>query len=196
MELDLPESKDRLTYDELLQRESPEASPPVRPDNLPRRRSEPPVTNRHQATETKVEPRSFAGIEQRRPQALAVDAKPTAQWPQEGRGQLMNTEPIMKLPALPAVAKASATTTETPAVGKRLIRLADLFALLDVGRATGHRLIASGKIGPCAIRLTPATVRFDAEEVDTWLSTRRPDGNLYDAKSWPAVWERIQRKRS
>ena len=108
----------------------------------------------------------------------------------------MDTQPIMKLPAPTADAPVRATTVKAPAVSKRLIRLADLFALLDVPRATGHRLIASGKIGPCAIRLTPATVRFDAEEVDTWLSTRRPDGNLHDAKSWPAVWERIQRKRS
>jgi predicted DNA-binding transcriptional regulator AlpA len=80
-------------------------------------------------------------------------------------------------------------------IGKRLIRLGDLFALLDVGKATGHRLIAAGKIGPRAIRLTSACVRFDADEVSAWLSERRPDGSLYDARSWPAVWEMLKKRR-
>ena len=89
-----------------------------------------------------------------------------------------------------------AHVVETPAVTKRLIRLADLFALLDVSKPTGHRLIAAGKIGPRAIRLSSACVRYDVEEVDAWLSTRRPDGNLYDAKNWLPMWEAIKRKRN
>jgi predicted DNA-binding transcriptional regulator AlpA len=99
-------------------------------------------------------------------------------------------EPVVKLhtPDL-------APDAETPAVVRRLIRLADLFALLDVSKPTGHRLIAAGKIGPRAIRLTSACVRFDGDEVNCWLSTRRPDGSLHDAKSWPPTWEMIQRKR-
>ena len=85
---------------------------------------------------------------------------------------------------------------ETHTAGKRLIRLGDLFALLDVKKATGHRLIAAGKIGPRALRLTSACVRFDATEVEAWLSTRKPDGNLHDAMSWPPVWEAISRRRN
>ena len=42
-----------------------------------------------------------------------------------------------------------ANVVEPPTVAKRLIRLTDLFALIDVSKATGHRLIAIGKIGPC-----------------------------------------------
>jgi len=81
------------------------------------------------------------------------------------------------------------------AVGKRLIRLRDLFAMLDVSKPTGHRLLAAGKIGPTPIRLTSACVRFDASEIDAWLSTRRPDGSLYDAKSWPPLWDMIKRRK-
>ena len=118
----------------------------------------------------------------------------------------MSTEPTLKLhsqemasgdtgdtPSSKPVPEAQ--SVETPAVSKRLIRLADLFALLDVSKPTGHRLIAAGKIGPRAIRLTSACVRYDAEEVYAWLSTRRPDGNLYDAKNWPPKWEAIRRKQ-
>ena len=85
---------------------------------------------------------------------------------------------------------------ETPAVGKRLIRLADLFALLDVSKPTGHRLLAAGKIGPRPIRLTSACVRFDADEVSVWLSTRKADGNLHDARTWAPVWESMRKRRS
>jgi predicted DNA-binding transcriptional regulator AlpA len=79
-------------------------------------------------------------------------------------------------------------------LGNRLIRLRDLFAMLDVSKPTGHRLLAAGKVGPRAIRLTSACVRFDAEEVATWLKARKPDGSLYDAKGWPPIWEMIQKK--
>lgn len=112
----------------------------------------------------------------------------------------MSAEPIVKLhtptddPAANNPAP-DARAVELPTSPKRLIRLADLFALLDVSKPTGHRLIAAGKVGPRAIRLTSACVRYCAEEVDAWFSTRRPDGNLHDAKSWPAVWEAIQRRR-
>jgi predicted DNA-binding transcriptional regulator AlpA len=114
----------------------------------------------------------------------------------------MNVEPaVVKLHAPTTDAPAGnpapeASTVEAPAIGKRLIRLADLFAALDVSRPTGHRLIAAGKIGPRAIRLTSACVRYDSDEVSSWLSTRRPDGNLHDARSWPEVWKMMQRKRN
>jgi len=111
----------------------------------------------------------------------------------------MTVEPVVKLhapaPEIPASDPAHEARIVESAVGnKRLIRLKDLFDLLDVSKPTGHRLIAAGKIGPRAIRLTSACVRFCAEEVDAWLSTRRPDGNLHDTKTWPAVWEMIRRK--
>jgi len=88
-----------------------------------------------------------------------------------------------------------ANVVEKPAEPKRLIRLADLFALLDVSKPTGHRLISAGKIGPRAIRLTPGCVRFDRDEVDAWIAIRKPDGNLHDARTWPAVWELLKKKR-
>jgi predicted DNA-binding transcriptional regulator AlpA len=111
----------------------------------------------------------------------------------------MHAEPAVKLHPPAAGAPASDPAPETHAVevvtvGKRLIRLKDLFTRLDVSKPTGHRLIAAGKIGPRAIRLTPATVRYDADEVDAWLSTRKSDGNLHDATSWPPGWESLKRK--
>ena len=112
----------------------------------------------------------------------------------------MTHEPAVRLHTPTANTSASDPAPEahamaTPANGKRLIRLADLFAQLNVSKPTGHRLIAAGKIGPRAIRLTAACVRFSADEVDAWLSARKPDGNLHDAKSWPPIWEMIQRNR-
>ena len=90
----------------------------------------------------------------------------------------------------------AAGAVEATPVAKRLIRLADLFAALVVSKPTGHRLLAAGKIGPRPIRLTPACVRFDADEVDAWLSTRKADGNLHDARTWAAVWESVRKRRS
>lgn len=112
----------------------------------------------------------------------------------------MHAEHAVKLHSLTTDTAASdpapeARTVETPTAAKRLIRFADLFALLDVSKPTGHRLLAAGKVGPRPIRLTPACVRFDANEVDAWLSTKKPDGNLHDARTWSAVWEAIQRKK-
>jgi predicted DNA-binding transcriptional regulator AlpA len=78
---------------------------------------------------------------------------------------------------------------------KRLIRLRDLFAMLDVSKPTGHRLLAAGKIGPRPIRLTSACVRFDVDEVNIWLSARRPDGTLHDTKTWPSAWDTIKRRK-
>jgi predicted DNA-binding transcriptional regulator AlpA len=111
----------------------------------------------------------------------------------------MPAKPIVKMhaPAVDAAAsnlKPAIYVSGTEASGKRLIRLADLFAQLSVSKATGHRLIAAGKIGPKAIRLTSACVRYDADEIDAWLTTRKPDGDLHDAASWPMIW--FQQKRS
>ena len=87
-----------------------------------------------------------------------------------------------------------AAATATPALSKRLIRLADLFALIDVSKPTGHRLLAAGKIGPRPLRLTPAIVRFDALEVEQWLRHRQQDGSLHDMQSWAPVWDALKRK--
>lgn len=101
--------------------------------------------------------------------------------------QHLNVEPVTNAPS----------TTSTQGIKSpsksRLIRLADLFALLSVSKPTGHRLIAAGKIGPRAIRLTTACVRFDADEVDAWLSLRKPDGNLHDARTWPPIWQSLKK---
>jgi predicted DNA-binding transcriptional regulator AlpA len=112
----------------------------------------------------------------------------------------MHDERAVKVHAPIANAVTSDSTpapkaVEVPVTSKRMIRLAHLFAVLDVSKATGHRLLAAGKVGPRPIRLTPACVRFDFDEVHAWLSTRRPDGSLHDARTWPAVWEMLQRKR-
>ena len=82
------------------------------------------------------------------------------------KGQPMTEKPVVKLQASEAEIPAAVSAPEALALAKRLIRLADLFTLIDVKKATGHRLIAAGKIGPPAIRLTSATVRYDAVEVD------------------------------
>lgn len=109
---------------------------------------------------------------------------------------MADTIPLRPLADSPVADPAPEAHADEPLpIGKRLIRLADLFAKIDVSKPTGHRLLSAGTIGPRAIRLTSACVRFDADEVDSWLSTRKPNGNLHDAKSWPAVWEMLQRKR-
>jgi predicted DNA-binding transcriptional regulator AlpA len=79
--------------------------------------------------------------------------------------------------------------------GTRLIKLADLFVALAVSKSTGHRLLASGRVGPRPIRLTAGTVRFDGAEVAAWMATRKPDGSFHDSQSWPPVWAAIKRRR-
>ena len=115
--------------------------------------------------------------------------------PVETALKLHAVEPNLPVPGPASDPTPDASAIKAPTV-KRLIKLVELFAALLVGRSTGHRLLAAGKIGPKAIRLTHASVRFDGDEVDAWLSTRKPDGNLHDARSWPPVWELIQRKRN
>ena len=66
----------------------------------------------------------------------------------------------------------------------------DMPTLLSVGMSTFDRLRAAGKIGPKPVEL--AGVKFDRREVLAWLAHRDPAGELYDAKSWPAVWAALQ----
>jgi predicted DNA-binding transcriptional regulator AlpA len=64
--------------------------------------------------------------------------------------------------------------------------------LLDVGVSTFDRLRETGKIGPRPFHL--AGLKWHRGEVNAWLDHRAQDGELHDAKTWPAVWENIQRK--
>lgn len=109
----------------------------------------------------------------------------------------MSADPALKLHAPEPTTPAPSTAphaVERSAAGKRLIRLKDLFDLLDVSKPTGHRLLAAGKVGPRRIRFSSGCVRFDGDEVDAWFANRRPDGSLYDGESWPPVWASIQQK--
>jgi hypothetical protein len=64
-------------------------------------------------------------------------------------------------------------------------------ALLDVGTSTFDRLREAGKIGPRPFRL--AGLKWHRDEALAWLRHRAPDGELHDAKTWPAVWEFLRR---
>jgi predicted DNA-binding transcriptional regulator AlpA len=65
-------------------------------------------------------------------------------------------------------------------------------ALLDIGTSTFDRLRETGTIGPRPIRL--AGLKWPRDEVLAWLRHRGPDGELHDAKAWPAVWESLRRR--
>lgn len=65
-------------------------------------------------------------------------------------------------------------------------------ALLDVGVSTFDRQRETGVIGPRPMRL--AGVKWNRAEVMAWLRHRGPDGELFDSKTWPAVWESLRRR--
>jgi hypothetical protein len=65
-------------------------------------------------------------------------------------------------------------------------------ALLDIGVSTFDRMREIGAIGPRAFHL--AGLKWHREEALAWLRHRTPDGELYDAKTWPTIWDAIQRK--
>lgn len=65
-------------------------------------------------------------------------------------------------------------------------------ALLVIGTSTFDRLRETGAIGPRPIRL--AGLKWHRGEVLAWLRHRGPDGELHDAKTWPAVWEALRRR--
>jgi predicted DNA-binding transcriptional regulator AlpA len=104
----------------------------------------------------------------------------------------MSAEPGLQIFDADTSATPTASTVK-PAV--RLMKQPDLFALMSVSKSTGHRLLGAGKIGPKPIKLTPGCVRFDSDEVHAWLSARKPDGSLHDARTWPAVWEMLKKRR-
>ena len=65
-------------------------------------------------------------------------------------------------------------------------------ALLDIGTSTFDKLREVGKIGPRPIHL--AGLKWHRNEALAWLRHRGPDGELHDAKTWPAVWESVRRR--
>lgn len=65
-------------------------------------------------------------------------------------------------------------------------------ALLDVGVSTFDRLRETGEVGPKPIRL--AGWKWPRAEVLAWLSNRTPSGDLYDAETWPPVWDALRRR--
>src|SRR5437763_1981135 len=69
----------------------------------------------------------------------------------------------------------------------RLIDRDDLARRLTIGLSTLDRLRAAGRIGPRPVRVGGA-VRFLLAEVAAWLSAPAPNGELYDAATWPTVW--------
>lgn len=77
----------------------------------------------------------------------------------------------------------------------RLIRQPELFKRIAVSPATGARMKALGKIGPQPIRLSAGCLRYSLEEVLAWLNSRRSDGSLHDAKTWPPVWASLLKDR-
>jgi predicted DNA-binding transcriptional regulator AlpA len=100
--------------------------------------------------------------------------------------------PHQEVPALDGAAPSRAEPI--PPTGQ-LIRQRELFGRLAVSSATGHRMVAAGRIGPRPIRLSRGCVRYDQEEVLAWIQCRRPDGSLHDAQTWPAVWASLRKSR-
>ncbi|MBY0459469.1 MAG: hypothetical protein K2V38_19275, partial [Gemmataceae bacterium] len=66
-------------------------------------------------------------------------------------------------------------------------------ALLSVGVSTFDRLRETGAIGPQPIKL--GGLKWPREEAMIWLRQRAPNGDLYDAKTWPAVWAALRRQK-
>lgn len=73
-----------------------------------------------------------------------------------------------------------------------LLDRAAFAAMLSVGVSTFDRLRETGAVGPKPIRL--AGLKWHRAEVLAWLATRAPSGDLFDAETWPSVWESIRRR--
>lgn len=89
----------------------------------------------------------------------------------------------------PGTSKPARRRDDTPSavlVGRR-----GLAAMMSVGVSTGDKLRAAGLIGPAVIRVG-GSVRWHRAEVEAWLAHRAPNGELYDATTWPAIWERLK----
>jgi excisionase family DNA binding protein len=73
-------------------------------------------------------------------------------------------------------------------IGKRLLSLSEVAHLLGVSKPTAERLHAGGKL-PAPIRLSRKVVRWDAAELNDWLTRRKRSGDLYDRAEWSAIRE-------
>ena len=89
--------------------------------------------------------------------------------------------------------KARAAAPTPPKKRRRFIRSQRFAGGLDVSMATFWRMKAAGKIGPRAIPLSPACLRYDLLEVRAWFDHRKADGSLYTAAEWPAVWAMLRK---
>ena len=87
----------------------------------------------------------------------------------------------------------SAGPSADPSDHNRLIDREEFANRLTIGVSTLDRLRAAGKIGPRAVRVGGA-VRFLLAEVVAWLSSPDRGGELYDAETWPAVWQTMEPK--
>jgi excisionase family DNA binding protein len=76
----------------------------------------------------------------------------------------------------------------TQGASKRLLSILEVAHMLGVSKPTAERLHAGGKL-PAPIRLLRKVVRWDAVELNEWLSRRKRSGALYDRAEWAAVRE-------
>lgn len=60
--------------------------------------------------------------------------------------------------------------------------------------STFDRLRETGEIGPPPFRL--AGLKRHRDEVLAWLRVRAANGELHDAKTWPAVWAALCRRKA
>ncbi|QEL20404.1 helix-turn-helix transcriptional regulator [Limnoglobus roseus] len=72
-----------------------------------------------------------------------------------------------------------------------LLDIGEFAALMAIGESTLERLKATPQIGPQPVRLG-GSVRWNRAEVTAWLGRRNHRGELFDARTWPAVWKQIQ----
>jgi predicted DNA-binding transcriptional regulator AlpA len=68
-------------------------------------------------------------------------------------------------------------------------------ALLSVGETTLDTLRAAGKVGPAEVKVGGG-IRWNRDEVEAWLATPTPAGELHTAQTWPAVWADLRRRRN
>jgi predicted DNA-binding transcriptional regulator AlpA len=65
----------------------------------------------------------------------------------------------------------------------------EVFAsMLLIGVSTFDRLRAAGDIGPSEIHVG-GSIRWHRAEVEAWLATPTPRGDLHTSRTWPTVWK-------
>ena len=76
-------------------------------------------------------------------------------------------------------------------VSALLIDRSAFAAMLSMGDSTFDRNRAAGRIGPRPIRMS-GSLRWERREAEMWIANRNGD-ELYDAATWPGIWQQIQR---